>query len=149
MTHPTAIPKKTQTTVGFIHQLNQSITDEAYDHTDRLLDEYFDYARNPDSVLWADITNRLEDNRFKPVCFFPLGIQHKSTVFIHKRGTHRTLHFFRQQFHNIQPQSGTSAVSGIIRCVKALKNAFPYPERCQASPRWQPTGLFFQRFPRG
>ncbi len=46
MTHPTAIPKKTQTTVGFIHQLNQSITDEAYDHTDRLLDEYFDYARN-------------------------------------------------------------------------------------------------------
>lgn len=46
MTHPTAIPKKTQTTVGFIHKLTQSIENEAYDDTDRLLDEYFDYARN-------------------------------------------------------------------------------------------------------
>lgn len=46
MTHPTAIPKKAQTTIGFIIDLTEAIKDHRYNDADSLLDEYHLYARD-------------------------------------------------------------------------------------------------------
>ncbi|MEG0379923.1 MAG: hypothetical protein RR614_15700, partial [Eubacterium sp.] len=46
MTHPTAIPQKTQTTAGFITRITESIKTAHYNDTDSLLDDYHEYARN-------------------------------------------------------------------------------------------------------
>lgn len=50
MTHPTAIPQKTQTTAGFITELTQAVKDHRYNDADSLLDDYHLYAR--DQILY-------------------------------------------------------------------------------------------------